>query len=187
MMAEQLAGGCLSPSLSHVHSISLPSQFSLPLSPRVLSSPCSLMPPPLSPEMVVGHFSPWSNNLVDRSTDQLTRLSTRGKPMLLLVGAVEGMGPSAPPASGVDYAGGPPAAGQRATAPLSGRCRGGGRVANHPFPPLSLVYMGWGKSSLLVGLPPPSPARMGLPCGPPPPTAAAATAAAVAVRPPPLP
>ncbi|KAK9154519.1 hypothetical protein Sjap_001999 [Stephania japonica] len=27
------------------------------------------------------------------------------------------MGPSAPPASGVDYAGGPPAVGQRATAP----------------------------------------------------------------------
>ncbi|KAK9138184.1 hypothetical protein Sjap_008778 [Stephania japonica] len=58
---------------------------------------------------------------------------------------------------------------------------------NHPFPPLSMVYMGWGKRSLLLGLPPPSPARIGLPYGPPPPTTAAAAVAAAAVRPPPLP
>ncbi|KAK9144413.1 hypothetical protein Sjap_004316 [Stephania japonica] len=75
------------------------------------------------------------------------------------------MGPSAPPASSADCAGVPPVAGQRAIAPLSGCRRGGGMVANHPFPPLSMVHMRWGKRSLLVGLPPPSPTRMGLPCG----------------------
>ncbi|KAK9096098.1 hypothetical protein Sjap_021595 [Stephania japonica] len=77
------------------------------------------------------------------------------------------MGPSAPPATGADYAGasGGWPEGHR---PLSGRRRGGRRVANHPFPPLSMVHMGWGKRSLLVGLPPPSTARMGLPCGAPP-------------------
>ncbi|KAK9154278.1 hypothetical protein Sjap_001758 [Stephania japonica] len=35
--------------------------------------------------------------------------------------------------------------------PPSRRRKGG----NHPFPPLSIVYMGWGKRSLRVGLPPP--------------------------------
>ncbi|KAK9145205.1 hypothetical protein Sjap_005108 [Stephania japonica] len=84
----------------------------------------------------------------------------RGEPVLPLVGVVEGslssplFGPSAPGLR--QLARGPPP-------PLSGRCRGGGRVANHPFPPFSMVHMGWGRRSLLVGLPPTPSAEDGAP------------------------
>ncbi|KAK9109292.1 hypothetical protein Sjap_017352 [Stephania japonica] len=77
--------------------------------------------------------------------------------------------------------GGPPAVGQRATAP----CPAAVEAEEGWQPPLSSPLHGLygvGKEEPPSGTPTPlSPARMGLPCGPPPPTAAAAAA----VRPPP--
>ncbi|KAK9153840.1 hypothetical protein Sjap_001320 [Stephania japonica] len=116
---------------------------------------------------------------------------TRGKPVLPLVGTVEGSlssphGPLRPPPSRAVRSG-PPAAGQRATAPCPAAVEAeeGWRTTPFlPFPWFIWGSYGVGKEEPSSGAPTPFSSEDGAPLWGPPPTAAAAAAA---VRPPPLP
>ncbi|KAK9090785.1 hypothetical protein Sjap_023962 [Stephania japonica] len=95
------------------------------------------------------------------------------------------MGPSASPASGVDYAGGPPAVGQRATAP----CPAAVEAEEGWQPPLSSPFHGLygvGKEEPPSGAPTPFSGEDGAPLWAP--TASnSGSGGAATVRPPPLP